>query len=77
MASLTIHLPGPICSCAEQSLSWFISGTPLLLVVECKTCAVQLRVPYNGLKAGFKLATPYPKVPDTSPLPDNVVPLKP
>lgn len=64
---IQIKLTGPICTCAEQNLSWSVSlnsqGWQASLTIACKICKTELRVPHEKFKAAFMLATPYPGKP--------------
>lgn len=60
---ITIHLAGPICICPKEDLSWRLEfnsmNSDLDLILKCRTCSTELRVPYNKLLAVFDLRVGY------------------
>lgn len=76
---INILLTGPICKCAEQALEWGIhldvgnyeglKFSDASLLITCKTCSTQIRVPSKTFVATFMLDEPYPGKPKPPPEP--------
>ena len=61
--NITINLSGPLCSCAEASLTWSVgkdTKSKSILSLRCSTCGTALVVPHNKFVAKFHLDKPYP-----------------
>ena len=67
---IVIHLDGPICTCEQEKLAWFMrtevtqatDADPTessSLEVYCTLCNTRLLVPSDKFVASFELATPY------------------
>lgn len=67
---INILLTGPICKCPEQALEWGIhldvakyqgmAVSDAALLITCKMCSTQIRVPSKTFVAAFVLDEPYP-----------------
>ncbi len=73
---LTIELTGPICTCAEQKLTWGIvlhkkadGASAHGLRVRCGTCLTVLEVPPAKFLACFSLDQKYPGTAAPKPAP--------
>lgn len=63
---IKIMLTGPICSCAEEGLSWGIQADErgqYGMYIQCTECKVRLSIPHKQFKAQFVLEQPYPGKP--------------
>lgn len=56
---IEIQLTRPICKCQEQQLAWGL-GDKNQLIITCKSCGVDVRIPYSQLKAIIQLDESYP-----------------
>lgn len=61
---IEIKLAGPICLCNKQNLGWSLPVNDGL-IIRCKTCETQLKVPNSLFVAAFILEKPYPDKPES------------
>ena len=67
---LTIHLSEPICSCAEQTVSWNlvqVEDNQLTLQLWCQTCRTTLTVSPTEIRSYIAFDQPYPGKPKKKP----------
>lgn len=66
LKNVTIRLSGPICRCSKKDLSWGVicphenPGDGHGLIITCKTCKVELRIPHDQYVASIVCDAPYP-----------------